>query len=313
MLDNSVTAGHIAVDLGKTTCRLRIAVEGAVTELVGPGAPGFASYQGADRAFAAFADLLEDVPVGVLAQVQAIGIGAAGADADDTGVRHVAEQVRARWGWDVVVTSDVVTAHIGALAGGPGTVLIAGTGAVAAHLDDDGTWTRSDGWGPWLGDEGSGRWLGQTGLIATLRAVDGRGPATFLESDVRELAPDIVTIPQIFTGGHDLARSLASFAPVVLRRAAQGDPVAARIVGRAVDHLVVTAASVTPAGGSVSIVGGLSEDPAFLDSLTARLSERGLVHLPPSGSALDGAAMLAVRHDLIHERNAIRDTSSVAT
>ncbi len=311
MLDSAAAAGHVAVDLGKTTCRLRIVVDSSVTEFVGPGAPGFASHRGADRAFESFDGLLAKAPADLLDGVRAIGIGAAGADADETAVRDVAERVRARWGWDVVITSDVVTAHLGALEGAPGTVLIAGTGAVAARVDDDGTWSRSDGWGPWLGDEGSGRWLGQEGLVAALRAVDGRGPSTSLESDVRALAPDIVTIPRVITGESDVARSLASFAPVVLRRAAEGDRVATQIAERAVEHLVATVASVTPVNGSVSIVGGLTENTAFLGALTAGLAERGLRYVPPAGSALDGAAMLAVSHDLIHERNAIRDTLHV--
>jgi len=237
-----------------------------------------------------------------------IGIGAAGADGDDAGIRRLAGFVRERWGWDAAITSDVVTAHLGAFAGAPGTILIAGTGAVAGRVDPDGTWTRSDGWGPWLGDEGSGRWLGQTGLMAVVRSADGRGPRTALEEDARAVAPDLVDLPRVVASGADVARSLAAFAPVVLARAAEGDAVAARIVDRAARRLARTAESVTSAGGAVSVVGGLAQHPSFLALLVARLTALGLAPRKPAGSALDGAALLAQRRDLPHERNVLRDT-----
>ena len=239
-----------------------------------------------------------------------MGIGAAGADGDDAGIRRLAGSVRDRWGWDAAITTDVVTAHLGAFGGGPGTVLVAGTGAVAGHVDLDGTWTRSDGWGPWLGDEGSGRWLGQAALVAAVRSADGRGPRTVLEAAARTLAPALVNLPQAVGSGADVARSLAAFAPVALARAAEGDPVAGRIVERAVRRLARTAKAVTPAGGAVSVVGGLSQHPSFLASLVARLEALGLAPRRPGGSAVDGALLLAQRRDLPHERNVLRDTLS---
>ncbi len=298
--------GHIAIDLGKTKCRARISGPTAV-ELVGKGAPGFASYEGARRVFEAIVAVLDGVPRDSLADVEAIGVGAAGGDSDDDGVRQVAELVQDRWGWRVSITSDVVTAHIGAFSGGPGTILIAGTGAVAGHLSSDGTWTRSDGWGPWLGDEGSGQWIGRQGLIAALRSADRRGPKTELEADARAIAADLVQLPQTLAGGPDVARSLASFAPAVLARAGDGDPLAAQITTAAVDHLVAAARAVTPPRGQVSIVGGLSEDPGFAAALSAGLVAAHLTPHDPDGSALDGAALLALRSDLPHERYAIHD------
>jgi glucosamine kinase len=302
-------ADNIAVDLGKTKCRVRITSGGTTHEFVGSGAPGFASHHGEKWAFDAIERVLDAVSPAMLTGVEALGVGAAGGDSDDVGVRSVAERAARRWGWDVAIASDVVTAHIGAFAGSPGTILIAGTGAVAGHVTDDGTWVRSDGWGPWLGDDGSGRWIGQKGLIAALRGADGRGPGTALEEDARAIAPDLLSMPQLLTGGPDVARSLASFAPTVLRRARQGDFRANQIVAGAVDHLVATAKSVTPAGGSVSVVGGLTEDPGFARRLMTGLEEVGLTVQPPLGTSLDGAAMLATHRDLLHERYAIRDAA----
>jgi glucosamine kinase len=307
--DAPSVVGHIAVDLGKTNCRVRVVDRGATHEFVGAGAPGFASEDGATRAFEAIASVLDRVPPAALTGVVTIGIGAAGGDSDDDGVRRIAALIHSRWGWEAAIASDVVSAHIGAFSGGPGTILIAGTGAVAGHLSGDGTWSRSDGWGPWLGDEGSGQWIGRQGLIAALRSADRRGPYTALEVDARAIAPDLRLMPQRIAGGPDVARSLASFAPTVLARARDDDPLATRIVADAVRHLVDAARAVTPSGGPVSVVGGLSEDSAFAAALSAGLAVAGLTHHRPDGSPLDGAALLALRNDLPHERFTIRDAA----
>jgi hypothetical protein len=85
--------------------------------------------------------------------------------------------------------------------------------------------------------------------------------------------------------------------------------VATQIVAGAVDHLVATAKSVTPVGGSVSVVGGLTEDAGFAKGVMTGLEAVGLAVRPPIGTSLDGAAMLATQRDLLHERYAIRDTA----
>jgi N-acetylglucosamine kinase-like BadF-type ATPase len=117
----------------------------------------------------------------------------------------------------------VVTAHVGALGGEAGVLLIAGTGAVGLGVTD--AHRMVDGWGPDLGDLGSGSWLGREGVRAVLRARDGLGPATVLtDADPahrRRHVPDRL-------GGRAAApaRLLATFAPAVLDAADQGDAAA---------------------------------------------------------------------------------------
>jgi len=303
---HTATRGYIAVDLGKTNCRLRLATDASSVEVHGPGFPGLATAGGADLALAAIGPLLSSLEPRDRADVGQISIGAAGADSDRESAHRMALEVRERWGFDVTVASDVLTAHVGAFEGGAGTVLIAGTGAVAFHVGSDGHTARSDGWGPWLGDEGSGRWIGQMGVIAALRSADGRGPRTSLEDDARTLAGEIRDLPRVLTGGGDVARSLAAFAPRVLSRARAGDEVASELVDRAVRHLALTVASITGPDAPVSVIGGLTGDPDFLTRLLDELAHRGLTRRRPSGTSLDGALLLAARRDLPHERYAIR-------
>jgi glucosamine kinase len=297
-----------AVDLGKTTCRVRLHGRGAHGSRSGHGAPGLAAELGAEQAFDAIAALVDDLVVdglGTSSALDAIGIGAAGAESAPAAARLLAHRVAERWAAHTVVASDVLTAHLGAFDGAAGTVLVAGTGAVAYGIDDAGERRRSDGWGPWLGDDGSGRWIGQHGLQAALRAADGRGEGTALVDDAALLAGGLDALPA-HIGGADAARRLASFAPAVLARAAAGDSVATRIVADAADQLARTAASITPSGGDVAVIGGLADDPDFLNRLTAALHARGLTPQRPLGTAIDGAAALALRSDLPHERYAIR-------
>jgi N-acetylglucosamine kinase-like BadF-type ATPase len=80
----------------------------------------------------------------------------------------------------LVAVEDTVTAQVGAFAGGPGLVLIAGTGSVAYGRNEAGQVARAGGWGHVLGDEGSGFDIGQQALRAAAQAADKRGPATTL-------------------------------------------------------------------------------------------------------------------------------------
>jgi N-acetylglucosamine kinase-like BadF-type ATPase len=60
----------------------------------------------------------------------------------------------------VRVVGDTVTAFAAGTAAPSGTVLISGTGAIAAKITDHEQTATSDGYGWLLGDEGSGFWLG---------------------------------------------------------------------------------------------------------------------------------------------------------
>ncbi|MFE4726299.1 N-acetylglucosamine kinase [Microbacterium sp. NPDC056736] len=293
----------VAVDLGKTGCRVRATSGTTVSSAAGAGVPGLADAEGDARAFTAIVAALGELPAGMRGNVSSMGVGAAGAEAAPAAAQALAERVAAHVEAPVAVTSDAVTAHAGAFAGTPGTIVIVGTGTVLLTLDGAGALSQVDGWGPWLGDEGSGRAIGQEGLRAVLAAHDGRGPATALTAAALELHAPLSTLPRWVADTAAPARQLARFAPFVLEAAASGDAVARGIVDRGVEA-VVTACSA--ASSPYCLLGGIAGSGVFGDALRARLRDRGLAVAEPFGDALAGAEYIARTPGSVYERNVVR-------
>ncbi|UGS28168.1 hypothetical protein K8F61_08425 [Microbacterium resistens] len=303
------SSATIAIDLGKSRCRARRI--GSEETADGPGSPGLAAAGGVDAALAAILPLLSELGVSAARGaaddgVLRIGIGAAGAWASPEGAQALSEAVHARTGAEVATASDVVTAHAGALAGSPGVLLIAGTGAVALGLNARDA-RLIDGWGPELGDLGSGSWLGREAVRAVLRERDGLGPRTALTpalhahiaetSDGRELTP-IAWL----AGPIPVARRLATAAPLVLDLADAGDPAALAIRDEGVRLLVETAVAAADGARAVALHGGLTDHAGYRSSLVAALAARDHVVRDSAGDALDGAALIAARAADLHER-----------
>lgn len=292
----SIERTTVAVDLGKSRCRVAVMRDSGRVVYEDAGSPGLATADGTAAAVAAMLPLL-----GQVGDIDLLGIGAAGAWAAGDAAAELARRLAQETGACVAVTSDVVTAHIGALEGGSGVLLIAGTGAAALGVDDEGI-RLVDGWGPDLGDLGSGSWLGREGVRATLQAANGLGAATSLTDAVRAhisptsdpvawLADDIPT-----------ARQLATVAPLVLDAAAAGDPVAKAIAVEAARLLTASAAAASGDSPVVCLHGGLADHTWFRAMLERTLLDAGRTILPAAGDALDGALLVARRLDLPHER-----------
>jgi N-acetylglucosamine kinase-like BadF-type ATPase len=144
------------------------------------------------------------------------------------------------------VDSDAVAALTGAFAGGQGIIVIAGTGSICFGKGADGRVERSGGWGYLLGDEGSGYYIGQQAIIAALKDLDGRGPATQLRSALeRRYGLERIDriIPKVYQGEIDRTE-IANLAPLVFQTAAQGDAVAQEVIQRAGEELGKLAAAV---------------------------------------------------------------------
>jgi glucosamine kinase len=121
-----------------------------------------------------------------------------------------------------------------------GSVLVAGTGAVAARIDGGRLVATAGGHGWLLGDEGSGFWLGREAVRATLHALDAGDPPGALGEAVLSTLPDpgggrAALVQQAYAQS---PVALSSLAPLVTAAHDAGDPVAGRIVLAAIDHLV---------------------------------------------------------------------------
>ncbi|GAB3703068.1 BadF/BadG/BcrA/BcrD ATPase family protein [Mariniluteicoccus flavus] len=286
----------LAADVGKTRCRVAVCRVGAdgsevLAQSTVAGVPGLATAP--DTTLDHLEQALAALDPRALQQATAIGVGAAGARLAPGAATRLATALGIAHGRPVIVASDVLVAHLGALGGAPGTVTIAGTGAVAYHVASDGTLTMADGWGPVLGDLGGGFWFGAAGLQAALAADDGRGPATRLTERARTWAPDgsLQRLPSVIAG-EGFSRHVADFARAVLEEAEAGDRVALAVRETGVRHLVTTTAAVADAALPVAVVGGLADNPGLAAALTSGLAERGLSTRTPLGTGLTGAALL---------------------
>ncbi|MEV8377310.1 BadF/BadG/BcrA/BcrD ATPase family protein [Kribbella sp. NPDC056861] len=279
---------HLAFDGGQSALRLRVLPSGVVAE--GPGhthsSNSLQATLDAVRLTAAKADLPGGEPIEVVA------LGLTGFPADPATARELARGIaEILQATEVRLTQDMVTAHSGALPGGYGVVVAAGTGLVCLAVDRDGSWHKIDGHGYLFGDAGSAFAIGRAGLVAVQRARDGRGPATILA--------DTELDPISLYGAPTIVDDIARFAPAVLRAAAATDPVAQGILSCAVADVAetITTAVSRLAGREpvpVACVGGLfaGAGDQFTEPLRAALPQRAQL-TEVAGNSLDGAARLA--------------------
>lgn len=147
---------------------------------------------------------------------------------------------------ELILCGDEEIALDAAFAGGPGILVIAGTGSNAIGRAAGGDVYGAGGWGPVLGDEGSGYWIGLEAIRAALRAQDrigiGGQPTCLLReierhwelNSVAELVA--LTNQRTFSNGAS-PPDFAALAPVVARCATEGDALAAGILERAGEEL----------------------------------------------------------------------------
>ncbi|WP_119698720.1 N-acetylglucosamine kinase [Microbacterium halotolerans] len=232
--------------------------------------------------------------------IAAVAIGAAGLTTHAEGPPALEDAARGAFGTDrAIVTSDIVTAHLGALGGTPGAVLAAGTGSIALGTDLADAWHRVDGWGHLLGDLGSGAWIGMEALRAAAEHLDGRRDDAPGLADVATAAfGDLVDWPAAVYPAVDRARIFGALVPHVVE-AADDDAQAARILDDAASHLAVTllAALADDVPERVTLTGGLARAHRITDPLLTRVrsARPGVEIVRALGSPLDGAIALADR------------------
>jgi len=281
----------IGVDGGGTATRVRLTrpdgeVLGAADS--GPSALG----QGIDQAWRNVSEAIErafraaDVARWTPDEC-AIGLGLSGAIVaaqNRTFLRAASRFER------LALANDAFTALLGAHAGQPGAIVIAGTGSIGEAIRANGTHISIGGWGFPIGDEASGAWLGMQAMRETQKAVDGRAPRGALVAAVQAITGDTREALLVW-GEHAGQHAYGSLAPLVFDTE-HVDRYAAELVSAAARAIDEIAVALDPEGALPLVVSGSIGErlrPRLALPVRARLVE-------PAGDAIDGALYLIREH-----------------
>ncbi|MBQ0905380.1 N-acetylglucosamine kinase [Micromonospora sp. U21] len=201
------------------------------------------------------------------------------------------------------VHGDALVAYASGTASPDGTVLIAGTGAIAARVCALRLDRVADGHGWLLGDAGSGFWLGREAVRRLLADLDsGRAPGPLAVAVLTELlgSAEVSARPRdtvdrlIQAVTRRPPVELARLAPLVVAAALDDEPVAAGLIDEAAGHLAESANRIRPPGAvSPVVLGGglLTGDTPLATAVRAEVGRRW----PDARvfSAGDGAAAAA--------------------
>ena len=205
--------------------------------------------------------------------------------------------------------NDMVCGWAGALAGGDGINIVAGTGSIA-YGEYAGRSARAGGWGELFSDEGSAYWLAREGLRLFSRMSDGRAPRGALYECVRHhfaLQEDLDLCAAIYGKSVAQRSQFAQLSRVVAEAANAGDVAARALFLQAAHELADMVDALhqqmeVPAHAqlAVSYSGGMFEQrDLLLKPLEAELLSRArnyrfvAARLPPDAGAALHAARLA--------------------
>lgn len=238
-------------DVGQTstTCVLVDQTGRLVAQGRGPGVIHLSAEGGPVRFTAAVGAALDDAYAAHAPVVPvAAALGATGVMDQDSPEAHMAADLTRGLlpHAHIAVVSDAETALFGAHGGGPGVIVIAGTGSIALGRDARGRQARAGGWG-WLVDDGGSAFaIGRDGLQAAVRGAEGSGPETALTARMRAHFgdADLYALKRTVFAPDFGARGFAGLAAHVAAAAAAGDAVAQAIIARAADDLANLARAV---------------------------------------------------------------------
>lgn len=279
----------IGIDGGGTSCRAAFASRDG--RVLGRGKSGAANIRTdltgarssiAEAARLAITDANEDPAL--MARIPAV-LGLAGSN-----VGTYRQQLEAILPFSRnLVVSDALIALEGAVGASDGAIAILGTGT-AFMVRKDGVARTVGGWGFLVGDQGSGARIGRDLLEETLLAYDRIADASELTRALlaifRNEPRDVVEFTTTAKPG-----DFGGFAPMVFEHAAKGDPVAQKIIGRAVRHIEASLDVLElRTGDPLCLLGGLAQLYAPLLSSSVQALLRA-----PAQDALGGAVAMALR------------------
>jgi N-acetylglucosamine kinase-like BadF-type ATPase len=234
-----------------------------------------------------------------LPRFRAACLGMSGGPEDKSALLH--ELIAAD---ELIVAHDGRIALTGAMGGGPGMIVIAGTGSIAFGESAAGETARAGGWGYIYGDEGGGFDIARQAVRAVLRDHEGWGAHTALTpalleatetSDAHEL------VHRLYTPDWPRAR-VATLARVVDGIAEAGDPLAIDIMNGAAQHLALLSAAIRRQlfregePSRLAWIGGVFGSSVLLDRFRMLVGLEGTVTAgPPEHAPAAGALILAYR------------------
>jgi glucosamine kinase len=268
------------VDGGGTGCRARI--QDADGRLLGTGIAGPAALRlGINRSLAEVIKSCRAALSSVHAAVGLAGVGRKGALEELMQRPHPFRSV--------AYVHDATIACIGAHGARDGGIVIVGTGSVGFAVVG-GREVRVGGYGFPISDEGSGADVGLHAIRLALRAYDDRAVDSNLTRDVMTRFNND-PFEAVAWMDRATATDYATFAPLVLRHADAGDPVARRIVRDSAEQIDELVRRLAECGAArIALLGGLasSMQPWLAPDVQRRL-------VPVEGDAVDGALHLARR------------------
>lgn len=148
----------------------------------------------------------------------------------------IREAFAERVGGSLILVGDVEIALDAAFFGGPGVLVMAGTGSNVAGRTTAGDLTTAGGYGPMLADQGSGSRIGHQGLRDTFLAIDEDRTTTLLPAilDLWQLT-DLDSL--VAYANQIPAPDFTRLAPLVVKCAEEGDAVAQNVLRREAEDL----------------------------------------------------------------------------
>lgn len=231
----------LAVDAGGTKTDFVLADE---TQTLARSRTGTIKRLRADTATAA-----QNLDAGLAALVQQSGVAMSNILRTCVGTAGESVPMVADWlneafaqrvGGRLLLLGDVEIALDAAFTGGPGIVVLAGTGSNVAGRTPAGELLTCGGWGPMLADQGSGHAIGANALRALFLAID-EGRSTLLRDEVLRFW-NLPTIEHLIEHANKLpAPDVSRLTHLVSRCVERGDPVALEVLqheGRQLAYLV---------------------------------------------------------------------------
>jgi N-acetylglucosamine kinase-like BadF-type ATPase len=197
-------------------------------------------------------------------------------------------------GCPVRVVTDCEAAFAAGTAEPDGTVLVAGTGSIAARIRGHRLVRTTGGHGWLLGDEGSAFWLGREAVRVTLRALETSGEVSGIARAVLRRASATTRSELITAVNAAPPVRLAELAPLVTAAFAAGDALASSIVADAARLLADLAMQAREPDETtpVVLVGSLMSSPVGA-CLKEELAARAVSEVRVASEGAAGAAWLA--------------------